>query len=192
MNARVDVVNVVATTHLQRELDLDLLSIMLRDMGAVTYDRRRFPGLIVKLDDGVSYLIFRTGKIVVVGCRSEEHVNEAIRALVKQVAKVVGNLPSTLTVQIQNIVATADLGYEVDLETLSEKLEHSVYVPDEFPGLIYRSGVGKPSALVFSSGRIVVAGATSVDAAVAVVEEIRRLTEARKSSAGSGGVGDED
>ncbi|MEM1731414.1 MAG: TATA-box-binding protein [Ignisphaera sp.] len=190
MDIRMDIVNVVATTHLQRELDLDLLSIVLRDVGEVIYDAARFPGLVLKLENGVSYLVFRTGKIVIVGCRSEEHVNEAVRFLVKQIGKVVGGLPAKLAVQIQNIVITADLGYEIDLETLSEKLKHSVYVPDEFPGLIYRSGIG-PSALVFSSGRIVVAGAMSIEAARVVVEEIHRLASG-ESSGGIWGGEDED
>ncbi|MEM4584202.1 MAG: hypothetical protein QXE70_10780 [Ignisphaera sp.] len=179
----IDIVNVVATTHLGRELDLELLSVALRDIGTVIYDRKKFPGLILKLDSGVSYLIFRTGKIVVVGCRNEEHVNEALKTLVKQISKVIGNLANKLTVHIQNIVAIADLGYEIDLESLSKKLKHSIYIPDEFPGLIYRSGVGKPSVLVFSSGRIVVAGATNIDTVRATVEEIHRLIEQEASSA---------
>ncbi|MEM1694241.1 MAG: TATA-box-binding protein [Ignisphaera sp.] len=172
----IDIVNIVASTHLHRELDLDLLSLVMRDIGTVIYDKERFPGLILKTSDRVSYLVFRTGKIVVVGCRNENHIEKAIKDLVKQISKVVGDIPSSLSVKIQNIVATIDLGYDIDLETLSERLEHSVYIPDEFPGLVYRAGVGKPSALIFSSGRIVVTGATSIEDIEALVNEIHRIT----------------
>jgi len=172
----IDIVNIVASTHLHRELDLELLSLALREIGTVIYDKERFPGLILKTSDRVSYLVFRTGKIVVVGCKSEEHIEKAIKMLIKQISKVFGDIPSSLSVKIQNIVATADLGYEIDLETLSERLEHSVYIPDEFPGLVYRAGAGKPSVLIFSSGRIVITGATSVEDIDAIVNEIRRIT----------------
>lgn len=181
------VVNMVATTHIGRSLDLDLLSVVLRDVGDVKYEPDRFPGLIVK-SKNVGYLIFRTGKVVVVGCKSVEEVDAAVRRILRAVSSVVGDVPNDYTIQIQNLVVTAELGREVDLETLSERLEHSMYIPEEFPGLIYKPGVGKPSALIFSTGRVVVVGATSVEDAQRVVREI----EATVAGADEGGVEAED
>lgn len=167
----IEVVNIVATTHLKKELDLELLTVVLDDVGTVKYDPSRFPGLILRVN-GVAYLIFRTGKVVIVGCKNEEHIHEAVKKLVKYISRVISGIPEKLTIQIQNIVMTAELGHEVDLETLSEKLEHVIYVPEEFPGLIYKSGVGKPSALIFSTGKVVIVGASSVEDAEKVIAEI--------------------
>lgn len=176
MLGRFEVVNVVATTHVGVELDLDLLSVALSDMGSVSYDRSRFPGLVLKVGR-VAYLVFRTGRVVVVGCRSTDEVQEAVRRLLRRIQLHVPGVPSRVHVQIQNMVLTIDLGRRVDLERLSTKLERSIYIPDDFPGLIYKSGIGKPAALVFSSGRIVVVGATSVEDAEEVVREITSAAE---------------
>lgn len=182
---RVEVVNIVATTHLGKRLDLELLSTALRDLGDASYDPDRFPGLVVRTG-GRAFLVFRTGKVVVVGCKSFEEVEESIEAIVRKIGGVVGDLPHSYRIQIQNMVATVELGREIDLETLSEKLEHSLYIPEEFPGLIYKPGVGKPSALVFSTGRIVVVGATSIDDVEELVKEIEASLGGSHEAGGEG------
>lgn len=169
-----EVVNIVSTTNLGMELDLELLSVVLRELGDVLYDEDKFPGLIVRTGR-VAYLVFRTGRVVVVGCRSLKEVEDSVRRLAKVVSSVVSGVSQKLVVQVQNVVVTADLGRELDLEELSERLSNSVYMPEEFPGLIYRPGAGRPSALVFGSGRVVVVGSTSVEEAEELVREIGRV-----------------
>ena len=61
--------------------------------------------------------------------------------------------------KIENIVATVNLGVELDLEQLAEKLPVAEYNPDQFPGLILRLTKPRISALIFRTGKMVCTGA---------------------------------
>lgn len=66
--------------------------------------------------------------------------------------------------KIQNIVASCDVGYSIKLEALKETqegLSRSHYEPELFPGLIYKMEEPKVVLLIFTSGKIVLAGAKS-------------------------------
>ncbi|WP_336331103.1 TATA-box-binding protein [Haloarcula sp. CGMCC 1.2071] len=65
------------------------------------------------------------------------------------------------SITTENVVATADIGAELDLDTLSGDLNTSEYDPDHFPGLVYRMEDPKAVALIFRSGKVVCTGATS-------------------------------
>ena len=69
----------------------------------------------------------------------------------------------TETLSIENVVASTSLEQEVDLETLANDLDDVRYLPDQFPGLIYRTHDPKATSLLFRSGKIVCTGASSVD-----------------------------
>jgi len=62
-------------------------------------------------------------------------------------------------IQIQNIVASANLNVIVDLEKAAFVLPHSMYEPEQFPGLIYRMEKPRVVLLIFSSGKMVITGA---------------------------------
>jgi transcription initiation factor TFIID TATA-box-binding protein len=67
------------------------------------------------------------------------------------------------SIEVENVVASSDIGQELDLETLSEDLDATDYDPDNFPGLVYRMHEPKAAALIFRSGKVVCTGAKSVD-----------------------------
>lgn len=81
--------------------------------------------------------------------------------------------------KIENVVASSDIGQELDLETLADDLVASDYNPDNFPGLVYRLQEPKAAALIFRSDKIVCTGANSVDnvrtALQQVFDELREL-----------------
>ena len=64
-------------------------------------------------------------------------------------------------VQVENVVASASLEHNLDLEVVSRVLPTGKYNPDEFPGVIYQLKNPKAAGLIFSSGKIVCAGAKS-------------------------------
>ena len=74
-----------------------------------------------------------------------------------------------LTVQmtdfkIQNIVASCDVGFSIKLESLKEEQDQFArchYEPELFPGLIFKMEDPKVVLLIFTSGKIVLAGAKS-------------------------------
>ena len=66
--------------------------------------------------------------------------------------------------KIQNIVASNDVGFSIKLESLKEyheKFSRCHYEPELFPGLIYKMEVPRVVLLIFTSGKIVLAGAKS-------------------------------
>ena len=83
------------------------------------------------------------------------------------------------SIQVENVVASSDIGQELDLETLSEDLAATDYDPDNFPGLVYRMHDPKAAALIFRSGKVVCTGAKSVDDVTTALEyvfdELREL-----------------
>lgn len=74
----------------------------------------------------------------------------------------------TRTIEIQNVVASSTVDQELDLNRVANDLAGADYDHAHFPGIIYRSH-SKGTALLFRSGRIVAAGANSVDDAHAVI-----------------------
>lgn len=83
------------------------------------------------------------------------------------------------SIQVENVVASSDIGQELDLETLSEDLGATDYDPDNFPGLVYRMHDPKAAAFIFRSGKVVCTGAKSVDDVTTalgyVFDELREL-----------------
>jgi transcription initiation factor TFIID TATA-box-binding protein len=81
-------------------------------------------------------------------------------------------------IRIENVVASATLNQNIDLNTVVRLFPNVEYKPEQFPGLVYRLKKPKTATLVFSSGKMVCTGAKSeVQARRAVqkvVEDLRR------------------
>jgi len=88
------------------------------------------------------------------------------------------NITKDINYTIQNVVASASLFVDVPLEKVATKLSNTEYNPEQFPGLVLRMTILKITALVFSSGKIVVAGVKSEagvpDAVKAIQKELAR------------------
>ena len=177
------IVNIVATTSFETDLDLETLEKVLSQLGDVIYDPERFPGLVLRTDKGISILIFRTGKAVIAGAKSFEEIKDIIKELVKTLKSAGISLPSIRYVYIQNIVATGDLGTNVNLEMLSRRLRNAFYEPEQFPGLICRLGLGKPVMLVFSTGKVVIVGSKNVNEIQESFEELKKIVTSIETAA---------
>lgn len=66
-------------------------------------------------------------------------------------------------IKIENIVSSASIGKDVDLENIREALEGVTFNKEQFPGLVFKLKDPKTAALIFSSGKLVCTGAKSVD-----------------------------
>ena len=64
-------------------------------------------------------------------------------------------------IKIENVVALAYLNQPLDLESIYRVVPSVEYNPERFPGLIYRLRRPRATVLVFSSGKMVCAGADS-------------------------------
>ncbi|MFA5314058.1 MAG: TATA-box-binding protein [Methanomassiliicoccales archaeon] len=175
--AKIKIENVVASTSLGEELDLQSIALAL---DGAEYEPEQFPGLIYRLKDPkTATLLFRSGKVVCTGAKSLEHVKIAINKVAKQIEKTGIKVKSNPEVTVQNIVASSDLGQEINLNAIaiSLGLERVEYEPEQFPGLVYRIDVPKVVVLLFGSGKLVCTGARvpqDVEAAVnKITEELK-------------------
>ena len=74
--AKMTIENVVASTSLGQELDLNCIEDSLE---GAEYNPQQFPGLVYRLDDPkVVVLLFGSGKMVCTGAKVPEDVNRAV------------------------------------------------------------------------------------------------------------------
>ncbi|KAJ4461224.1 putative TATA-box-binding protein [Paratrimastix pyriformis] len=71
--------------------------------------------------------------------------------------------PSGIVPVLQNVVATVNLGTKLDLKNIALRAKNAEYNPKRFAAVIMRIREPKTTALIFSSGKIVVTGAKSED-----------------------------
>jgi len=165
--------NVVASATLGQKLDLKAI---LKVFINVEYKPKKFPGLIYKIRrPRTTTLILRTGKMVCIGAKSVKLARSAVRKVVRELKKEGVIILGKPEITIQNIVATAYLGKEVDLEEAADVLDNVMYEPEQFPGLIYRMIEPRVVMLVFASGKIVLTGGKTGEDLGEAVEKIRGL-----------------
>ena len=164
--------NIVATVILEHNLDLNLIETRIPD---VDYNPDTFPGLVYRLKNPkVTALIFKSGKMVVTGAKSVKELVDAVKKILKTLKDAGIEIKGRPQLQIQNIVASANLHVYIDLEKAAFVLEGSMYEPEQFPGLIYRMNDPKVVLLIFSSGKMVITGAKKEEDVKRAVENIYR------------------
>ncbi|MCX6777136.1 MAG: hypothetical protein NTY73_04185 [Candidatus Micrarchaeota archaeon] len=60
--------------------------------------------------------------------------------------------------KIENIVASANLGVELDLYTIAKNIRNIEYEPEQFPGAILKLKDPKASLLLFKNGKVICTG----------------------------------
>ncbi len=156
---RVRIENVVASASLGAELDLQKIANALEE---ADYAPDRFPGLIYRLKEpGTAVLLFHSGKLVCTGGKSWRQIDRSVRIVSELVRKAGEKVPAHPKIQIQNIVATSDLGAELDLNAIAIALglDRVEYEPEQFPGLVCRLEDPRVVVLLFGSGKLVCTGA---------------------------------
>ena len=103
--------------------------------------------------------IFSSGKMISVGSKSLDEAAHNLSYAMRRLTKLGLISPTRLKAKLQNIVATGDLGYTVDLERLSTGHPNIIYEPEQFPGAIYYAKeLEGASILIFANGKVVFAG----------------------------------
>jgi transcription initiation factor TFIID TATA-box-binding protein len=172
--AKIRIENVVASTSLGKELDLQSIS---KALEGAEYEPEQFPGLVYRMKSPkAATLLFRSGKVVCTGAKSLEEVRTAIDQLVKQIEAAGVPVTKKPEIIVQNIVASADLGSVINLNAIaiSLSLEKVEYEPEQFPGLVYRLDKPKVVVLLFGSGKMVCTGARKTEDVELAVERITK------------------
>ena len=153
----VNIENVVASATVEQTINLNEIS---RKFPQTEYNPEQFPGLVFRLKNPrTATLIFRTGKMVCTGAKSEEMSIQAVRTVVQRLRKGGIEIKNDAVVTIQNMVAAINLGGRIHLEKSARALPRSMYEPEQFPGLIHRMLDPKTVILLFASGKLVCTGA---------------------------------
>ena len=74
--------NIVATMNLGKKLNIVSLA---QNLSKSIYEPDQFPGLIFKIPDSCTFLIFASGKIVISGAKSEEQLSACAKNIFKLV-----------------------------------------------------------------------------------------------------------
>lgn len=170
--------NVVASTAVDQELDLDTLA---ADLPRADYDPDRFPGLVYRTGaPKAATLVFRSGELVSTGANSEANAREALGKLFDAFSGLGIDVPESPAVTVQNIVSTSNLGCPLNLTAIAIALglERIEYEPEQFPRLVYRMDEPSVVLLLFGSRKLVITGATQVtDVELALERIYARLDE---------------
>ncbi|MEM5836494.1 MAG: TATA-box-binding protein [Candidatus Aenigmatarchaeota archaeon] len=173
---KIKIENIVASASLNVEVPLEKIVSKLEGM---EYEPEQFPGLVYRMDKPkAAALIFSSGKIVCTGARSIQDVNLVFKKIISVIKSVGVKVPKSFKIQVENIVASAKIDGNLNLETIALEMENSEYEPEQFPGLVYRMDKPKVAFLLFGSGKIVCTGGRSVkDVEEALNKVYRKLKE---------------
>lgn len=139
------------------------------------YDPEMYHGAYILLTEGKA-TIYRSGKYIIYGLKSPDAVMQSFA----EVCSILSRIIDTEVVsppKIQNIVGMDDFQMDIHLSRLvvALRMENVEYEPEQFPGVIYRGEKG--TALIFSSGKVILAGCRDVDSMEMLSAEIRRVVD---------------
>ncbi|NPA85850.1 MAG: hypothetical protein GXO42_00355 [bacterium] len=180
-NVQYTIQNAVVVVDFRTRIDIYKI---LETFDDVEYEPTTFPGLIWKID-GPRCLLFSSGKAVIAGIKTNrvEDIKKLIEEKVVRRLREIGiNVPDNFSFEIQNLVANADLGKPIDLNKVYAQKDKLVkkfnlksisYDPESFPGMRIALGpdVGV-TCLVFSSGKVVIAGAKTEECIERALEKL--------------------
>ena len=166
--------NIVASTTFADKLDLDMIAQSLEE---AEYEPEQFPGLVFRIKNPkTATLLFRSGAANCTGAKNIEDVRKAIDIIAEKLRELGMSIHKNLEIVVQNMVATADLGGDLNLNEVAVGLglENVEYEPEQFPGLVYRLNDPKVALLLFGSGKIVCAGARKTEDVSLVVDKVSK------------------
>jgi transcription initiation factor TFIID TATA-box-binding protein len=157
--------NITATAMIaDQPLDLKQLA---QQIWNCEYNPRKFSALILRIrHPRITGLIFKTGKIVLVGTTSEQESMSGAMKIVKIIKRATAQNPKIelQDYHIENIVASGQVNFRINLEKLCKAKKGLVYYEPELfsPAckMRYRRAENM-TALIFRSGKLIYTGTTS-------------------------------
>lgn len=178
----ITIVNAVGSGDLKMELDVSEIESDL-DLPHTEYDPSNYHGLYVRLtEEGPLITIYRSGKYIISGCSSLEHLYRVNEEFLMEMSSLLGFTGENIepSFSVQNLVCTGQLQGEIDLNTLSLMLglESVEYEPEQFPGVIYRPVDYSAVLLIFATGKVVITGGKDVETAEQLFSHLEEQVEA--------------
>ena len=151
-------VNVVSTCSLGVD-NINLRKLAL-EQGFLDFNPLTFAAATFRIrSPRTTCLLFASGNMVITGSSNEHESRLAARKYCAVLQKC-GLKVKFWQFGIQNIVASANVGFTINLQDIADEFSsYASYDPDLFPGLVFRSVEPKLVFLIFRSGKIVITGA---------------------------------
>ena len=109
----IELQNVVASTGIKQELDLESVAI---DLLGADYNPNNFPGIVYRTEEPrAATLIFRSGKMVATGASSVEDVHATLDGVFEDLRELGIEITDDPEITVQNMVASADFGQRLNL-----------------------------------------------------------------------------
>ena len=149
--------NIVATADFG--VSINALTLVNRISGA-SFNPRCFAAVKVRVHDS-THLIFSEGMVVCTGSKSTENARIACIDTAHMLVRV-GVQAQFLRFEVRNVVSTSNTGFDVDLAAIANTYPiNAHYMPDCFPGLMFRVAQARMVLIVFKSGCCILTGVKS-------------------------------
>jgi transcription initiation factor TFIID TATA-box-binding protein len=180
------IVNVVGTGILKRSIPgswstIDCKKVLENVKG--TYIKPGTPAIVHKLPDKSSTaLIFKSGKIVITGARSEEQFKPELEKHLEILKTCVHNDLYLESFEIYNVVSKGKIHFDYSLVEMSKNEENCHFEPENYAGLSYRNRDLNVTLTIFSTGIVNLTGAKSEKIAEQAFKDIIPILEKYKTN----------
>lgn len=175
MGIKAKIENMVSAITIDQKIDLKDFSERVKGL---EYNPDRFPGIVYRIKDPkLAMLIFSSGKIICTGARSQEDIKVAVEKLKSKLAEGGIFVKKEPEVKVQNIVASANMDVNVNLDILAMECDNTEYEPEQFPGLVFSLDEPKTVMLIFRSGKMIITGAKTPEDVDLAAEKTKKAVE---------------
>lgn len=170
----VEVVNIAATGDLGVEIDIEKV-VEDVDFQVANYDPEFNAAFLRIQEDEELVILYTSGKYILRGGDDFDRMHEVKTKFLKTLSDL-GVEFQTTVFEVKNVVCVGDLETTVNLNSavLTLGLENTEYEPEQFPGVIYRPEESSCVLLLFSSGKVVVTGGATHEAAQSAFELLHK------------------
>jgi len=178
-----EVVNVVGSGDLGRELDLEQVT---KDADVYEANYNEGAGSVfLKVNEYSGLVIlYRSGKYIVRGGNLFEKLHRTNDEFIDMLAELkILEESHDPSFEINNLVFIGDLGHSVGLEELVIHLglENAEFEPEQFPGLVYRPDNFNCVLLVFGSGKVSITGSDNIEEAIEAFDSLSQKIDKMKN-----------
>ncbi len=163
MDESIEVVNIVATGELDTTINLEHLYDALKEP-IVRYDPVSHQGLYIRFyEDGPLITVYNSGKYIIRASSIQTADNQQRKLI--QLLKNAG-IPKKVVennFSVNNVVASANLNREIEIETLGDDLtNYDSEIKEKRRQLVYRMSDFNCTLVIFRTGAVILTGSNSV------------------------------
>jgi len=162
-----EISNIFAKITFDTCFDLHNISLILEN---AVYQPRRFNGLIFRmLNPKTSFVIFRTGKVIATGVKTEKDLKESVAKLYNFL-----NARNYPKVEITNYTASFSFETCIYIDQFYKRYQKLCILEKElFPALKLQLSFPKLTVLIFHTGKIILTGTANLKVIERAVKQVK-------------------